>query len=277
MLLILMHLLAVLLRAGCLLLALQTTAAAPSPGSVQRPLRLCATESAPVPALLWQEAGLRPTADGGLDDFMVALVARSAKLNIVLKIAPSRRCPLGVQAGQYDGVLGLSATRERMAWASYPMSRDEPDESLRYQRIGYHLYMRRGGAWHWDGRRLHGAGRAQVGMITGYSGVPFLRERGLEVLETNAGPEGLLRMLAAERFALVCLPATEAALVLARDPALGQGLVRLDPPVVSRDYYLALARPLAERDPKLAALLWQTLTLERGSEWGLRARRAVEP
>jgi polar amino acid transport system substrate-binding protein len=264
------------LLAGLLLLG-AAASWAQAPGSAKRPLRICATETPGVPAEVWRQAGLRPAADGSVDDFVLALVARRLQLTIALTIAPSRRCPLGVIDGHFDGVLSLSPTPERMSWGRYPMRKGEPDESLRYLRTGYSLYMRQEGPWRWDGRELQGGSRPPVGMITGYSGVPLVRQRGLEVVETTAAPTALLRMLAAGRFDLVALPDSDGQLVLARDAALNRSLVRLEPPVVERDYYLVLARPLAQAHPQLAARLWQALALENQSELAQRARREARP
>lgn len=245
------------------------------PGSAQRPLRLCTTASAAVPESLWREAALPAPAQPQVDAFLMALLARKLGLSIQVEVLPSRRCPVDVEAGRFDGALGLSATEERMRWGAYPMRGGQPDEALRYTRQGYFFYTRQGAPWTWDGQRLGGDRPARIGMIQGYSGVALLRDKGFEVQETSANTEQLLRMLQAGRFDAVALPQPEADAVLARVPALREALERREPAVLERTYFLVLRRPLAQAHPAWAQQLWQTLGELRETDWARQAWRAA--
>jgi len=197
------------------------------------------------------------------DQRAVMLLAERLQLTLRLKALPGRRCIVEVAAGRLDGHVGLSVTAQRLQMLRYPQRDGLPDEQLRLSRDQYHWYVRRDDRWAWNGERLSGAREPVVGAVVGYSVLDTLRDGGYRVSEVTGGTPAALRMLLRQRFDVAVLLAGEAEPELQAQPALAQQLMRLDPPVEKRNYYLVFSPAFHAANPVLARRIWAELPAVR--------------
>lgn len=217
-------------------------------------LRLCGNGGAELSAAVWRASGLPGAKPRQRDAFIAAWLQRELGITVRLQRMPGRRCLLELQSGRLDAHAGLSATTERLQQLRYPMRDGQVDASLRLNQERYHWYVQQASAWRWDGQRLSGGEAApRVGAVMGYAVVPLLRDAGHRVEEVTQDAQAVLRMLELRRLDAAALLASDA------DPALPDGLRRLDPPLLVRDYHLVLAPAFADAQPALAQRLWASM------------------
>lgn len=238
-------------------------------------LRLCMAESSQLPAWMWRSAGLAEEVPSQLDVFTAALLGREARVRVLARVLPWRRCLLEVQMGRLDGVLGLSHTPERAQWAVFPLRAGAPDESLRLRRDAYHWYVAARSKLRWDGEALRGLPAPRLASVAGYSVVERLQGQGYAVETQTSSVGASLRMLALGRIDAAALLQGEAEPWLAREPQLAQGLRRLEPPLMQRSYFLAFSQAYAQQDVQRLQRVWSALASVRESELQRRAEQAA--
>lgn len=233
----------------------------PSLAQTPPPLRLCGSVATIVPASAWQAAGVSPgTAEPTRDAFVAALLTQYSGLATTVIYMPSRRCITETAAGRMDGVMGLSVLPERMALIRYPMRDGQVDRNLRLNTLAYYWYSRAGLTWQWDGKTLSGSNDSPtIGVIEGYSVATLMQREGRRLHLVSSDTTAVLRMLTRERFDLAMLLDIEVTSAISRHPELAGQIRRLEPPYVTRDYYLALSPALVNRQPEVARRLWNAI------------------
>lgn len=238
--------------------ALSPSVAAPPETAPAAALRVCTSPSTPVPDRLWRDAGLPATeALRQRDALILRLVERElGERPMQLAQRPARRCELELRAGAFDGLMGLSETPARAAWARFPRSVGLSEDATSIERTRYAFFAAASSAWRWDGKAF-APRRPRIGLIQGFAGAQLLQGLGLPFDTTSANPAALLRMALADRFDVVLLPELMVAEVLRQDPALGRDIQRLDPPLGQRHYHLVLSPAFVAADPERARRLWR--------------------
>lgn len=225
-------------------------------------------ESATLASGHWLRADLPLPHALQLDVFLAQWLAREAKVPVDIQVLPWRRCLAEVQAQRFDGVWGLSFTEERRRWAVFPQRGDREDVALRLRTDAYHWYVRAGEPWHWDGFTLTGKSKPALASVAGYSVIGVLHERGQEIDHAVTNAVAALRMLSLGRVDAAALLQSEGDPFMATDAALKGRLIRLNPAIVERAYYLAFALDFARRQPDVMARLWRMLPPARdASAW----------
>lgn len=181
--------------------------------------------------------------------------ARQCGMVVQLSRWPGKRLTERLKLGEEDAVLMLSWTPERAGYAVYPMRGDAPDRDLRLVTLRYAFYVTRGSALQWDGSTLNGQTRP-VGANLGWSVVSTLREHRIEVEEGN-DTEQNFRKLRAGRIDAFAVQDHIGDRYLAANP--NAGLMRLEPPLVNKDYFLVFSRNWFSRNPSLSACVWRTV------------------
>lgn len=238
---------------GLLLMALAVGRLAAAPP----PLRICVSDSTPVPAAQWQAAGLSASEPLRQRDALLLRLAERATGEAPMHIAlrPARRCELELRHGAFDGLMGLSETPERTSWGRFPRTLGLAEAEVSMNRTRYAFYAAQGSAWHWDGKAFQPQ-RPRIGIIQGLSGTQALKALNLPFGTTSAQPAALLRMVLADRFDVAMLPELMVAEALQTDPTLAARIRRLDPPLATRHYHLVLAPAWVDADPARARRLW---------------------
>lgn len=240
-----------LLAVGCLLGSAAGLAGAQAPT-----IRLCAEDEDAHPWLLQ---------DGrGLNQEMLRKVEQRLGLRFSIERQPWRRCLQSLRNNQVDGAFKASFSAERQEFAHYPMRDGRVDPSRRMLDERYYLYRRLGASVTWDGQTLATGGRP-VGAQAGFSIVPWLAERGVQVDDGTRHAEAVLAKLMNGRIGAAALQAQQAEHLLKRNPAWAAELERLEPPLLSKPYYLLLSRAWVAREPALAERVWNTIATVRES------------
>jgi len=169
---------------------------------------------------------------------------------------PWPRCLASLKGGQVHGIFNASYRRDREALGRYPKRGGVADSYRRITEISYSLYVREGEDIGWTGDprdRLRGV----IGAPRGYSVVGDLRAMGASV-EESPWTENDFQKLLTHRLDAV------AAQTVTGDSLLGEtdrysGVVRLEPPLRVKPYYLMLSHQFVVEHPLLAEQIWDSI------------------
>ncbi|MEQ8588031.1 MAG: transporter substrate-binding domain-containing protein [Thalassobaculaceae bacterium] len=195
----------------------------------------------------------------GLTLELLKKLGRRLEVNLKLERYPWKRGLYLVETGEADGIFHASYKPEREAIGVYPKTEaGAPDPSRAIFVQSYALHVLRGSAVRWDGTTISGLDGKAVGATAGYSVVGDLNALGVDV-ETGKIQEINLNKLVAGRIAAYAELENMAAAAIAANPAAYADVVKLDPPLVSKPYYLLLSHAFADRDPGLAEAVFDTI------------------
>lgn len=200
-------------------------------------------------------SGIEMPEDGGVAVTLARNAASTCGLRLKLFRYPSRRLYDKMHQGEMDAAFMYSYHPDRLSWAVYPTQDGKPDPHLRMTTLTYVYYARGTARPGWDGKRLD-TGGAGVGANAGWSIATDLRAQGLTVEEAS-NTESNFRKLAAGRIVAFALQDHIGDAYLAQHPELG--LVKLLPPISSKDYFLVFSHPWFQRYPAAAQCLWTQL------------------
>lgn len=224
--------------------------------SAPAPLRVCMSE---VPHYPWRVADLAGrVGERGLDfELLRAFEARRLR-SVQLLMVAGRRCLVELQAGRADATIGLSHTEERAQYVRYPMRKGGLDLGLALRTDSYSLYHPAGQRWSWDGKRLQGPPGARIAAQPSSSVTDWLRAGGHAVDDGERRAAALLQRVLDGQVAAAALLRSEAEVLRAANPELAL-LSRLDPPLLSRPYFVVFSKHFAERNEAELPMLWRAL------------------
>ena len=245
----------------------------------QTSLRWCLNEVASPPWRLGLEHRPRLSEKGeraqGLEyDFLRLLASRSG-LQFQWVQRPWRRCLLELQRGEHDAMMAMSYLPEREPLYRFPMREGRPDEARAIQRFSYYLYVAKGQPSPWDGQQWQLPAGTAVAVPMGYSIATVLRDQGVSVDDSQRGTEEVLGKLVSGQVAVAALPFDEVEGVLKREAAWRARLVRVEPALQTRHYFLVFSHAFANQHPALAERLWDEAVAVRDSAAYRRAVRAA--
>lgn len=196
------------------------------------------------------------------------------QVNLVIKRFPWNRGLYLVETGEADGVFHASYKQERERIGVYPKTADgtvDPSRAIFIQ--AYFLHVLRGAPVRWDGKTISGLDGKAIGATAGYSIVTDLEAMGVTV-ETGKIQGINLNKLVAGRIAAYAELENMAAAAIASDPAAYSEVEKLQPPLISKPYYLLLSHAFVERDPALAEAVFDTIA-EINADPAFEARAAA--
>jgi polar amino acid transport system substrate-binding protein len=196
------------------------------------------------------------------------------KVNLAIHRFPWNRGLYLVETGEADGIFHASYKSERERIGVYPRTPDgavDPSRALFVQ--SYFLHVLRGSPVRWDRRTITGLDGKAVGATAGYSIVGDLEASGLRV-ETGKIQGINLNKLVSGRIAAYAELENMAAAAIAEDPAAYSDIVTLQPPLVSKPYYLLLSHAFVNRDQDLAQAAFDTIA-QINADPAFQARAAV--
>ena len=187
------------------------------------------------------------------------------RINLRFKRIPWKRGLFLLETGEVDGIFHASYKADREAFGLYPKTVDgQPDENRAIFSQSYALYVLKGSPVRWDGKTISGLGKRAVGATAGYSIIASLRSMGVSIAEDKAQELNLSKLVEG-RIAAYAELENMAAAAIRREPARFADVVKLEPPLVTKPYYLLLSNAFVKRDPVLAEAIWDTIVEVNGS------------
>ena len=176
-------------------------------------------------------------------------------LRLVIKRLPWKRAlELELKNGTVDGLFPVSYRKEREDFGTLPMKEGKADEGRSMFVSSYHFYKLRTSPLDWDGRTLRHLDGA-IGASRGYSIVDDLKLMGYKVEESDDGRKDLRRLTQGWLGAIAALESAEDHLLEASAEFSGL-VVKVQPPISKKHYYLMLSRQFVASNPELAQRIW---------------------
>lgn len=231
---------------------------------------------APAPALAagapltmcYEDVAQRPWSSPDGSGLNFELLRRAGKLageQFIYAAKPWRRCIEELRLGTVDAVIGAADSRDRRAFASYPLLQDggaDPARALFTDRV--YVYLRVGGQGSWDGRTLV-APNMEVAVQPGYLIASVLRERGFKPREMGKSADDGLRLLLSGMFDVAILQGTEAGKVMNNDARFQNQVVQAPHPYWVAALHLPFNRELYHRNPRRVEAIWRAIATVRQS------------
>lgn len=187
---------------------------------------------------------------------LIREAAAAADVKLVFVRMPAQRLLLEMQAGRLDGAFIFSYREERLQYGVYPLHQGKPDRQRRIASNNYSFYKLAGSDVAWDGTQLANA-RAPVGINFSFSIGDDLKKMNLAVDDGGRGTEQNFAKLKLGRISAYATLEDSADAYLRRHNVTG--VVKMEPPIVVRDYYLMFSKQYAEANKARAELLWTRL------------------
>lgn len=187
----------------------------------------------------------------------VRMLGKELGLKVTIQRLPWKRAlELELKHGTIDGLFPVSYRKEREVFGVLPLKEGKPDEGRSMFVSSYFFYKRKDAPLSWDGRSLKHL-QGPIGAPRGYSVVGDLRQLGYEVQESDDVRKDMKRLTSGWLGALAGLESAQDFLLEAH-PGLGRDIVKVQPPISTKHYYLMLSHAFVERNPELAQRIWDT-------------------
>ncbi|QDQ25796.1 amino acid ABC transporter substrate-binding protein [Chitinimonas arctica] len=200
----------------------------------------------------------------GLNTIMMRMVEKQLGVKIDIKPLPWKRCMESLRTGEMDGLFKISFKPDRMEMGHFPMSGDKPDGSKRMLDDSYSLYRLKGSNVEWDGKAIKNA-QSAIGAQSGFSIVDQLKGLGVRVDDGVRGAGENLQKLVNGRLSGVALQTLEGDINLAERAEFAAKIERIDPPLVSKPYFLMLSKQFVAKYPEFAQQIWNAVGTVRES------------
>ncbi|MCG2584221.1 ABC transporter substrate-binding protein [Massilia sp. TS11] len=221
--------------------------------------------------LCFENKDARPwrTAEGdGLDFTLLREVAQRLDLQIDFQALPWKRCLAMLQANQVDGAFSVSYSPARARMAAFPGAA-RVDESKRMHIASYFLVRKKGSDLRWDGQHISNQ-QGPIGYQLGYSVGDFLRDQKVPTQELNMPAVDIIRKLLGRQLGGAAVFGSDVE-SLTKGP-LSEQFEILQPPLVSKPYYLVLSHALVAARPQRAEQIWSAVEAARTSAEFTRLR-----
>ena len=217
-------------------------------------------------------AGEAIPANPGIAVELLTLAATKMGCKIEWKRLPGRRALRELESGTVHAMLLLSYSKERAAYAVYPMVGDTPDPTFSLATLRYSVYVKNGSAFKWEHNQFTPA-RAIVGTNAGYSVADEVRKLGPAVEEAPSTANNLQKLVMG-RIAAYVGQDLQVDLVL-EDTQLN-GVQKLPVPFSSKDYYLPFSKPFFDKSPASATQLWKQVAEARKTHGKALAKKYLD-
>nr|WP_246433934.1 transporter substrate-binding domain-containing protein [Spirochaeta isovalerica] len=204
-----------------------------------------------------------PGSDPGIAVEMVLQLERKIDgLTIELVRLPWPRCLYSLKNNQVDGIFNASYSKERLEIGWYPTvdgTLEGPvDTSRNITVISYSLYTKAESGLDWNGSVFTGISQLSLGAPLGYSIVSDLKLSGYRIFEFQSTEGGFL-MLERNRLDGIVVQDITGDSILRKNVRLYKDIVKVTPPVATKEYYLMLSDNLVGRNRSLAEQIWSEL------------------
>ncbi len=201
----------------------------------------------------------------GLAVELIRLAAQELHVDVEFVRLPAMRLFVAMQSNDIDGAFIFSFKEDRLQYGSFPMRDGKPDRARRITTINYSFYKSAASTVSWNGSALSNIA-TPVGMNTGFSIGDDLRKLGLTVDDGAKGTAQNMSKLQRGRIGAYATLEASADAYLQRY-RIGD-VVKLNPPIASRDYYLMFSKRFGEANGALAERLWSRIGALRDKRSG---------
>ncbi|OHD19564.1 MAG: hypothetical protein A2086_14445 [Spirochaetes bacterium GWD1_27_9] len=194
------------------------------------------------------------------------LLEKKLDIKITFKRFPWKRClEVMLKDGKSDGVFTASYKKEREEFGVYPKKNGLIDESRKYNKTNYCFYKLKESKITWDGKEIKNLSK-KIGAPLGYSIVDDLKGMGYTV-ETSSSTANNLKELSVGILDLVAAWETEGDYLIEKSPEFNKNIEKLNPPIISKNYYLMLSHQFVNKNPQLAEKIWDALAEIRQKDY----------
>lgn len=215
----------------------------------------CLEDQANMP---WQDN----TGKAGMDIFLLNKVAKNLSIEISFEAVPWKRCLAELQSGKFDALFSASFKEERREFGQFPETAGTPDETKKLHTSSYSIYALSGKNFKVENGKLIGA--KTVGTTIGYSIAQDLAKEGFTIDEAPTTELGF-KKLVGNRIDVVATM-TEQGDVIMNSPEFKDKVVKLEPPLVKKPYYLMLSKQFVTQNGELAKKIWEEISKIRETE-----------
>ncbi|MDE1463991.1 substrate-binding periplasmic protein [Spartinivicinus poritis] len=200
----------------------------------------------------------------GVSIEMLKLVEEKLKVKFTFLRMPWQRGLKAIAANKIDGLFHSSFKPECLAIGVYPMQNGKLDISKRMLNWSYVLYKLNSSPLNWDGMQfteLDGA----IGATRGYAVVDQLVKLSVDVEEVENTLQNMEKLVAG-RIAGVADLETMGDFILKTYSPKYDRVVKVNPPLRTKAYFLMLSHQFVKQSPKLSEEIWATIELIRESD-----------
>lgn len=258
----------------CGLLAAPGAAQVPAqpPGPVQV-LTLACEDKLDFPNVLGEGQEIETKKPGVSIEFVQRL-GEELGLQVVIKRLPWKRAlELELARGAIDGLFPASYRKDREVFGAFPLKDGKIEDARCMFVSAYCFYKLRASPLAWDGRSLRNLG-GPIGASRGYSVVGDLQQMGYAVQESDDLRKDLVRLSLGWLGSVAALePAGD--FLLEGDPKLSHAIVKVQPPISTKHFFLMLSHAFVAANPELAQKLWDKCRELREREYPRILRKYV--
>ncbi len=168
-----------------------------------------------------------------------------------------KRALIGLKTGKVDSVIA-SYKPGRIEFGIYPMKNGKPNQEKRLSRSNYYLYVMNTANITWHPKELRFTGvNSAIGAPFGYSIVALLRKSNVRVDEYGDATDNLVKLVAG-RLDGAALLEFDTDHILFHKKDTFPGVVKLEPPLVSKPYYLMFSHQFHKKNTRLCEKIWET-------------------
>ncbi|ODN42260.1 substrate-binding periplasmic protein [Piscirickettsia litoralis] len=206
-----------------------------------------------------------PTLLPGLAVDIVKLAAKRLNLTVKLVRMPWKRALVSLGANQVDGVFNASFKRVRERYGVYPMIEGHVDASKKSYANSYSFYGLKSSKLSFENKQLlpHSP-KMKVVTIRGFSIAEDLKNMNVRVVEVSTVAEAF-HLLKLGRVKVAAIFSLSGDFYLKKDQNIYRDIVKIEPPIKTKNYYLMLSKQFVRNHPKLATRIWQEIGKIRAS------------
>jgi polar amino acid transport system substrate-binding protein len=228
------------------------------------PLKFCYEDKMLTPYYLGVGSHVPIERPGASIEHLQLLVQKVPQLQLELIRMPWKRCLAAIANNDVDAIIA-SYRPERTDIGRYPMLAQRPDPKRAFAEHHTCLVSRKDAQWSWDGQKIIGTEEIVIGRSLGYAAIPSPKGQTFHMHYTLSGTMDLDLLKKGRINAVTTLCNINNQPFIARF-ITDRDLKVLQPPLYRNTGYLVFSHQFYQQHPKLSELLWQQLSLHKGSE-----------
>lgn len=201
----------------------------------------------------------------GLSFYLLNMVADRLNISFTYKALPWKRCLKEVQAGSYDGVIGIAYLPERRSIAAFPINNQaEPQHEYRLLTTTRSVYRHKDSTSFWDGQQFSTL-QGPVGVQAGYLAANILKQKKIPIEDSSQSVDDLFRKLDMGIIQIAVAEERQSARSLKSHPEYAETIEKLPQPFLVSDLFLAFSHDYQKRKLKQSQDIWQDIERVRES------------
>lgn len=197
----------------------------------------------------------------GLSLDVISKAANDLKINLIYTRVPTNRVFAMLKRDEADGVFIFSYLPERLQDGVYPLKNGELDHSRRVATMDYHFYKSKSSTLTWDGQQLKNL-KTDIGVNRGYAVIDILKKMQIGY-EESKGSEILVKKVSSGRIDALVAQSVTVDLFISKLKITN--LIKLTPPVISKDYFLVFGKNFYQHNKDLCEKFWSQIGKVRDS------------